>query len=148
MPRFSTILCPIDFDEGASPALRLATELAQERKAILHVLHVVDIPPNVEVPLPLAEMEARAETRLAQLARRRIGGKGRYRVHVTTGDPGREVLLAARQLKAKLIVMATHGRKGLRRLILGSVAERVVREAPCPVLTVRPRAPRATRSRG
>jgi nucleotide-binding universal stress UspA family protein len=148
MARFSTILCPVDFDQGAPAALRLAAELAQERKAILHVLHVVDLPPNVEVPLPFAELEARAATKLARLARGRVGAKARYRVHVTVGDPGSDVLSAARQLKAKLIVMATHGRKGLRRLILGSVAERVVREAPCPVLTVRPGTPRARPPRG
>ena len=61
-----------------------------------------------------------------------------YEVDVTMGDAGTEILLVARRLRANLIVMATHGRKGVRRLILGSVAERVVREAPCPVLTVRP----------
>jgi len=61
------------------------------------------------------------------------------------GDPGIEALRVARRVRANLIVMATHGRKGFRRLILGSVAERVVREAPCPVLTIRPRPARATK---
>lgn len=138
MPRFTKILCPVDFDHGALAALRLAAEVAQEHKAVLHVLHVVAIPPNTEVPLPFAEMEARAETRLARLARQRIGSKARYRLYVRVGDPGGEVLSAAKRLGARLVIMATHGRKGLRRLLLGSVAERVVREAPCPVLTVKP----------
>ena len=62
------------------------------------------------------------------------------------GDPGVEVLQLAKRLRADLIVMATHGRKGLRHLVLGSVAERVVREAPCPVLTVKPKPPAAAKS--
>jgi universal stress protein A len=148
MPRFSTILCPVDFDEGASPALRLAAELAQEHRAVLHVLHVVDVPPSGEVALPFDEMTARAEAKLARLARQKIGTRIGYQLHVSIGDPDRQVLFVAQQIGAKLIVMATHGRKALRRLLLGSVAEHVVREAPCPVLTVRPRAARAGRARG
>ena len=66
-----------------------------------------------------------------------------YELHVTTGDPAVEVLQAATRLGIDLIVMATHGRKGFRRLVLGSVAERVIREAQCPVLTVKPKAVRA-----
>ena len=146
MPRVKAILCPIDFDAGSLSALRLATEQAQTHKAVLHLLHVVDIPTNIEVPLPLLDMETRAEAKLALIARRRVGAKARYRVHVAVGDPARQVLFTARQLRAMLIVMATHGRKGLRRVLLGSVAERVVREAPCPVLTVRPRGSRVRRS--
>lgn len=138
MPRFSTILCPVDFDHGALPALRLAAELAHEHKAVLHVLHVVAIPPTTEVPLRFGAMETRAKTRLARLARQRIGSKTSYRLHVRVGDPSAEVLSVAKRLGAKLVIMATHGRKGLRRLLLGSVAERIVREAACPVLTVKP----------
>jgi universal stress protein A len=143
MPQFKKILCPVDFDQNSALALRLASELAQERKAILHLLHVVAMPPGPEVALSFAKMEAAARTRLERLARQKVNGKARYEVEVMMGDPGVEVLQAAKRLGADLIVMATHGRKGLRRLVLGSVAERVVREASCPVLTVKPKAPAA-----
>jgi universal stress protein A len=91
-------------------------------------------------------MEAAARTKLERLARQRVNGKARYEVEVMLGDPGVEVLQVAKRLGANLIVMATHGRKGLRRLVLGSVAEHVVREASCPVLTVSPKATRANAS--
>ena len=129
----------MDFDQNSLLALRLAGELAQERKATLHLLHVVAMPLGPEAALPFGKMEAAARTKLEKLARKKVNGKARYEVEVTTGDPGVEVLHLARRLHADLIVMATHGRKGLRRLILGSVAERVVREAPCPVLTIKPK---------
>lgn len=147
MPRFKTILCPVDFDQGALPLLRLAADLAAERQAVLHVIHVVAVPPSPEVPLSFAAMEASAHERLARLGRQGIGARVPYEIHVRTGDPSAEVLFAAKQLGAELIVMATHGRKGLRRLVMGSVAERVVREAPCPVLTIRPGVFRARRPR-
>ena len=80
--------------------------------------------------------------------RQKIKGKARYQVEVMMGDPGVEILQAAKRQGADLIVMATHGRKGLRHLVLGSVAEHVVREAPCPVLTVKPKTPVAKSSVG
>lgn len=146
MPRFDKILCPIDFDQNSVRALRIATELAQERKAMLYLLHVVGVPPGPEVALPFGKMEAAARAKLTQLAQRWINGKTRYEVDVAMGDPGGEVLRVAKSKRVNLIVMATHGRKGLRRLVLGSVAEKVVREAPCPVLTLKPKAAGRTAS--
>jgi universal stress protein A len=139
MPRFDKILCPVDFDQNSVRALRVATELAQERKATLYLLHVVGVPPGPEVALPFGQMEAAARAKLARLAQRWIDGKIHYEVDVAMGDPSGEVLRLAKRKRVNLIVMATHGRKGLRRLVLGSVAERVVREAPCPVLTLKPK---------
>ena len=155
MPRFDKILCPVDFEQNSVRALRVAAELAQERKAMLYLLHVVAVPPGPEVALPFGEMEAAARAKLARFAQRWIDGKIRYEMDVAMGDPGGEVLRVAKRKRVNLIVMATHGRKGLRRLVLGSVAERVVREAPCPVLTLKPRtaaqgasAKPATKARG
>jgi nucleotide-binding universal stress UspA family protein len=91
-------------------------------------------------------MEATARTKLERLARQRVDGKARYEVDIMMGDPGVEVLQAAKRWGANLIVMATHGRRGLRHLVLGSVAEHVVREASCPVLTVSPKATRGAAS--
>jgi len=135
MLQFKKILCPVDFDPNSLLALRLASELAQEGKATLPLLHVVAMPPGPEAALPFGKMEATARTKLERLARQKANGKARYRIEVMMGDPAVEVLQAAKRLRANLIVMATHGRKGLRR----SVAERVIREAPCPVLTVKPK---------
>jgi universal stress protein A len=140
MPQFKKILCPVDFDPNSLLALRLASELAQERKATLYLLHVVAIPPGPEMALPFGKIETAARTKLERLARQKVSGKARYQVEIMIGDPGVEVLQAAKRSGANLIVMATHGRRGLRRLVLGSVAEHVVREASCPVLTVSPKA--------
>ncbi len=143
MPQFKKILCPVDFDQNSLRALRLACELAQEGKAVLYVVHVVAMPPGPEVALPFGRMEAAARTKLEEMIRRKVNVKARCEIKVLMGDPSVEILQVAKRLDAKLIVMATHGRKGLRRLVLGSVAEQVVREAPCPVLTVGPRMTRA-----
>jgi universal stress protein A len=147
MPRFDKILCPVDFDQNSLLALRLAAELAQERHAALYLLHVVAMPPGPEVALPFGKMETAARTKLEKLAREKVGRTARYEVDVAMGDPAVEVVQWAKRMGAELIVMATHGRKGLRRLALGSVAEHVVREAPCPVLTVRPQPSRPKPSR-
>jgi len=144
MLQFKKILCPMDFDKNSLPALRLASELAEEGKAKLCLLHVVAMAFAPEVALPFGKIEAAARTKLERLARQRVGGKASYEVNVMVGDPAIEILQAAKRWHPDLIVMATHGRTGLRHLVLGSVAERVVRAAPCPVLTVRPTAaPRA-----
>ncbi len=146
MLRFNKILCPVDFDANSLQALQLASELAQECKATLHLLHVVAMPPGPEVALPFGKMEMAARTKLERLARRKVNGKARYQVDVLMGDPSVEILQAAKRQGANLIVMATHGRQGLRHLVLGSVAEHVVREASCPVLTVKPKTPAAKSS--
>jgi nucleotide-binding universal stress UspA family protein len=104
------------------------------------------MPPGPEVALPFGKMEATARAKLQRLARQRLDAKVRYEVDIMMGDPGVEVLQAAKRWGANLIVMATHGRKGIRHLVLGSVAEHVVREAPCPVLTVSPKATRSVAS--
>jgi nucleotide-binding universal stress UspA family protein len=81
--------------------------------------------------------ERAAKVRLERIARDMLEGKVPYQVHVISGTPDDDVVRMAHELSADLVVMATHGRKGLRHFILGSVAERVMREAECPVLTMR-----------
>jgi nucleotide-binding universal stress UspA family protein len=148
MPGFDKILCPVDFDRNSILALELAADLTRERKGMLYLLHVVPLPPGPEVALPFGKMEAAARTRLERIAREYISGKVRYEIDIMMGDPGLEVLQVAKRMGAKLIVMATHGRKGLSHFLLGSVAERVIREAPCPVLTVKPAKPAKKSARG
>jgi universal stress protein A len=135
---FTRILCPLDFEEGSMKALVLAIRLAAQNKAELYLLHVcpaVVIPLGGAVTEPLmAEQSARQ--RLEEIATRDLAGI-RHELLVTTGDAAERVINAQSALAGDLIVMGTHGRGGLRRLFLGSVAERVVREASCPVLTTR-----------
>jgi universal stress protein A len=138
MLRFRKILCPVDFDAASLQALKLASELAKESGATLHLLHIVVLPPAPEVALPFGRMEEAARGRLEKLIRQHTDRGTHCEVRVMMGDAAAEVLLAAKRTRADLIVMATHGRTGLRRLMLGSVAERVVREAPCPVLSLSP----------
>jgi nucleotide-binding universal stress UspA family protein len=139
MPRFTKILCPVDFDQNSLAALQYAGELASEEpNATLVILHVVPIPPGPEVAIPFEKLEGRARLKLQRLVEKRLSPKIPYTLQLRTGDPAGEVIYVAEQSRADLIVIATHGRKGLRRFVLGSVAERVVREAPCAVLTVKP----------
>jgi universal stress protein A len=147
MPLFRRILCPVDFDQNSPMALRFACDLArEERNATLDVLHVVAIPPGPEVAIPFDKLEGKAKARLQRMVRQKIDGKVPYQLHIRTGDPGTEVIRTAEQIGADLIIMVTHGRRGLGRFLLGSVAEKVAREAPCPVLTIRPGVIRARRS--
>jgi nucleotide-binding universal stress UspA family protein len=136
MASFNNILCAVDFDRNSLLALRVASELARSSKGILHIFHVVGLPSDTS---SFEKLEATAQRKLERLARR-VCEAVQYRVHVTDANPDVEILVMATRLRANMIVMATHGRKGLRRILLGSVAEAVMREAPCPVLTVRPKA--------
>lgn len=137
---FERILCPIDFDENSIAALGVACDLAGPEGTII-LLHSVDVPVVAQAgvatePYPVTEEDARSN--LEAIAAERVRGKARFQVLTDTGDPARAILAAAERLRADSIVMATHGRKVLGRLMLGSVAAHVVREAVCPVLTIRP----------
>jgi nucleotide-binding universal stress UspA family protein len=139
---FSKILCPVDFDQNSMAALDFAAGLAQECNAVIYVLHVVRTPfqPS-EVPAepPVQEWEQDAETRLRDVARQRLDEKVNYKVIAKRGNPAAAILEAERELDPDVVVMATHGRSGLGHLVLGSVAEHVVRASRRPVLTVRAR---------
>ena len=132
------ILHPTDFSENSKQAFDLACSLARDHRARLIVVHVV---PEPRVPLggimtpPPAEdyPEAKKQLEQIQVSDPRIQLDRR----LTVGDPVTQICRLARNAKAKLIVMGTHGRKGLNRFLMGSVAEQVVRKADCPVLTVR-----------
>lgn len=138
---FRNILCPIDFDANSPAALEFAAKIAQDTGGRVFILHVV--PWTVaQVPIDasevLAELKQSATTRLRRLAKEKLDGRVANEIVVTVAtDPGVEVVRIAKEWKADVIVMATHGRKGLSHLVLGSVAERVVRESACPVLTLR-----------
>ena len=145
-PLFKRILCPIDFDENSMAALDLAAQLAQERNATVYILHVVRAPiepSEVPVEPQVPEWERDAKARLESVARRHVDGKANFTLVLKTGDPFAGIMEAQRELNPDSLVIATHGRTGVGHLLLGSVAERVIRESWCPVVTMRPRAPGA-----
>ncbi len=135
---FQRILCPVDFDDNSTEALRLARRLALRDEGKLYVLHVV--PPTdplvVSAPLVAQQRESDARTGLKRTSENELKGV-EHETLLRHGHPAEEVVKAAQELKADLVVMATHGRRGLSHLVIGSVAEKVVRESTAPVLTVR-----------
>jgi nucleotide-binding universal stress UspA family protein len=148
MPRFRTLLHPTDFSRASRAAFARAVALAREDRARLILAHVVAPPTLVagEGYVAPATYDAiqdaarrGAERGLARLAARARAAGVRVEPLVLHGLPHEEIPRAARRRRADLIVMGTHGRTGLGRLLLGSVAERVVALAPCPVMTVRGR---------
>jgi len=134
-----TILHPTDFSEHSQYAFALACALARDYGARLVVLHVVTVPVVVygEGVVPPNPEEVRAKAR-DQLTRLQVPhGDVRAERQLEDGDAHEATLRVAQEIQADLIVMGTHGRTGLGRLVMGSVAEQVVRKATCPVLTVR-----------
>jgi nucleotide-binding universal stress UspA family protein len=140
------ILLPTDFSEPALAATRYALEFARRFKAALHLLHVIEDPvlylPMFEsYPLPSREeFEEFARTRLANWILPEDADGVDIQLSWVHGKPFVEILRAATAREADLIVLGTHGRGMAAHLLVGSVAEKVVRKAPCPVLTVRPEA--------
>jgi nucleotide-binding universal stress UspA family protein len=146
----ATILHPTDFSERSGHAFRLACSLARDHGSRLVVLHIGQLLPispgeGVFPPLPWA----RQEELLGKLQQLRAQPpQVRMETHlVFAGDPAAEILRFAQDIACDLIVMGTHGRTGLGRLLMGSVAEQVVRCASCPVLTVRNPFPQVPASR-
>jgi len=142
-----TIVCPVDFSEPSDHALAQAADLAEQSGAELLLITVVQPMPTVLPgdntlmtglhPIPLFLREE-AEERLKAMRERCCGAVlDRTSAHVALGVPFVEIVRFAREHQADLIVMGSHGRTGLEHLLIGSVAERVVRKAPCSVLVVR-----------
>jgi nucleotide-binding universal stress UspA family protein len=139
------ILCPTDFSDAAAPAERQAVVLARPLGAELVLLHVASESPlwreTLGTPQVRAVFEAQRKWAADALAERAVALAGQgvsARCLVKVGVPWEEIVRVAADEGADMIVMGTQGRTGLDRLLLGSVTERVVRRAPCPVLTVRP----------
>lgn len=144
MINLKTILVPSDFSECSDAAIRYGLELARRFDAKLHLLHVVMDPATqpwaaegLSIPMleSVAQWQKDAHQRLA--ASVPAADAGRATVVTTIATPYQEILRYAAENAVDLIVMGTHGRSGMSHMLLGSIAERVVRRAPCPVLTVR-----------
>jgi len=140
MLKYSKIMCTFEFDGDSTAALLLASTLAKETNATLYILHIARVPAqDMDVPLPFdadPRWEKEARAKLAAIADNTVKAEVKYVIDVRTGVPDIDIVRAARELGVDLIVMFTHGRTGLEHFILGSVAEHVIREAPCPVLVL------------
>ena len=151
MPKaeWKRICCPIDFSDASRAAMEVAADLARRFEADLMLLHAYPIPgytfPDGSVvasPKMMQDLADQAQKHLEEwrLEAEKLVGAPRVTSEKAVGEPAAEILEAAKDTRADLIVMGTHGRTGLEHALMGSIAERVVRRANCPVLTVRPQA--------
>jgi nucleotide-binding universal stress UspA family protein len=150
------ILVPVDFSKPSLAALDYAITFVQPLEAELVLLHVVEpfyfsgvngmYGVGFDTGAVSAELERSAHQQLARLATRLRSRRVPVRTLVEIGPAAQMIADCATKLRADMIIMATHGRTGFSHLLLGSVAERVVRSAPCAVLTLRPPAPPARRA--
>jgi len=143
---FRNILVPIDFDETSDDALKTATALAASLGASITVLHTVEIPTysyayfGAALPPPdvLSLVEAAARKSLDEKLEIVRATVPAAKAILTTGVPWRQIVAGIEEIKADLVVMGTHARRGVERMLLGSVAEKIVRASSVPVLTVPP----------
>ncbi len=140
-----SILFPTDFSEGSAQALQYAVDLANRYGAKLYLLHIIyDIAkgagwyvPHISMDQLYKDIEEGAKKELERFGNEEIGGFKNVERAVIKGVPHEEIINFAKNNKIDLIVIGTHSRKGLDRILFGSTAAQVVRFAPCPVLTVR-----------
>ncbi len=128
----TTYVVPVDFSKGSKAALKRAIALAREKKARLLLVHIVPLVVHLATVAGFLRAELEAVAKRAGLKRKE------YRVLVLErGEAGRAIANAAKSARAAMIIMGSHGRTGFQRLALGSVAERTLRYAQCPVLVVK-----------
>jgi nucleotide-binding universal stress UspA family protein len=144
MRLFRRILVATDFGEASDEALRLAVAMARSSEAELVVLHVCEVPAyayvdmaaaTVDLVTPLADI---AQKKLDELVASLRAQVPRARGVLKLGVPWEQILATVSEVSADLVVMGTHGRRGAAHALLGSVAEKIVRMCPSPVLTARP----------
>jgi len=141
------ILCAIDFSDAAREAMHVAADLAREKGATLELVHVEERPlwmaePFVHLPGDVRQASIDASARELEAWRRDAEQRAGAAVaaRAASGTPWDQIVaIASADATVEMIVMGTHGRGAISRAVLGSVAERVVRHAPCSVLVVRPR---------
>jgi len=146
---WKTILVPHDFSSSANHAVAIARDEAKAHSAKLLLLHVIDLPTSIKpdtvivpdengAPINVKDYAVRqAEAHLADLAARVAKDGVTAQTFLRLGKPEDEIVKFATENKVDLIAMGTHGRTGLEHMLVGSVAERVVRSSPCAVLTIR-----------
>ena len=145
MSAIEKILVPIDFSDYSISALKYAIGFAKHFKAKIFLVYVVEpiIYPadfsmgQVSIPSMDVDMTERARSELESLAKNEIGGELEVEIIIKVGKPFIEINETACETNADLIIIATHGHTGVEHILFGSTAEKVVRKAPCPVLTLR-----------
>lgn len=143
MPReFKTVLCPTDFSDSSYHALEYGVRFARHADGTILLVHVIHVPAGdllgrEAYTLNFDEAEKQVLDRLKEVHAKHLGGYPRCELMALLGDPAEEIIGLARSRRADLIISATHGRSGLSHLVMGSVAEKMIRHAPCPVFVVR-----------
>ncbi len=139
------VLVPIDFSDYSKSALRYAVNFAKSFNAEIILIYVVEpviYPPDfsmgqIAMPSINTEWDDRAKDELQKLAKSEIIGAVKVKTIIKTGKPFVEIIETAKEENVDLIIIATHGHSGVEHILFGSTAEKVVRKAPCPVLTLR-----------
>lgn len=139
------ILVPIDFSDYSRSALKYAINFCKNCNAEMILIYVVEpviYPPDfsmgqIAIPSVNSEWDERARQELDKLAKEEIPSTVQVKTVIKTGKPFVEIVETASELDVDLIIIATHGRSGVEHILFGSTAEKVVRKAPCPVLTLR-----------
>jgi len=145
MKPFDRILTAIDFSENSDYAFDYALTLAKQFNSELTIMHVINEPvdlrgfyvPHISFEQLEKEIEDGATKMMEKFCQARLEDFSSYKTAIVTGIPYEEIIRKAEETNTSLIVLGTHGRTGLDHLIFGSTAERVVRSAACPVLTIR-----------
>jgi universal stress protein A len=137
---FKRIVAPVDFDPSSLTALALAAKLAQQNDGTVSVLHIVPVDIDVTGMPGYVELIKRQENidreKLTAIAKQYLAGV-KWEIIDEMGPPAEVIVAVATKLLADVLVMVTHGRRGLARLVEGSIAERVLRNALCPILAIR-----------
>jgi nucleotide-binding universal stress UspA family protein len=142
MPIFQNILVPTDFGDASERAAAVALDLAEVSRAKVTLMHVVRLPPYYYTTYaqglawPTDELEGQARKELSAAVAKAKERYANVEGTVVAGDAWQRILETAKERGADLIVMGTHGRRGFSRVLLGSVAEKVVRLSPLPVMVV------------
>ena len=145
IPNIKKILVPIDFSDYSKSALKYAVNFSKSFNAEMSLIYVVEpviYPPDfsmgqIAIPSVNTEWDERAKQELEKLAKEEIPSGVSVKTLIKTGKPFIEIIETAGELNIDLIIIATHGRTGVEHILFGSTAEKVVRKAPCPVLTLR-----------
>lgn len=144
-PNIKKVLVPIDFSDYSKNSLKYAVNFVNTFGADLYLIYVVEpviYPPDfsmgqIAIPSVDLEMDKRAVEELQKLAKKEIPAEVKVQTIVKTGKPFIEIIETASEQDIDLIIIATHGHTGVEHILFGSTAEKVVRKAPCPVLTLR-----------
>ena len=143
MPReFKTILCPTDFSDESARALAYALRFAKNSDGTILLAHIIHIPtehyrePSGQV-LGYDQLRTQMQRQLEETRDQQLQGYAKVELLLELGDPFEQLMEIATQRSADLITISTHGRSGITHLIIGSVAEKIIRHAPCPVFVVR-----------